>query len=287
MRHPDGSAGRPLRVMLVPADGGTEEGTLADFEPVFRAITDKYKLNFEIRIGQSYNTVVEAMANELVDIAFFGAVSFQIAKDRGVAELLAVEERKGKSAYFAGVFCRTDSGLENLQQLRGKTVSFGDVNSTSSFNYPVAMLMAAGVDPARDLDELILAGSHANSLQALANGKVDAACASLDSYEKAVTAGSLDPSKLKMLQKSMPIPSPPLAMHVNLPAETKERLRDAFRHIHEQPGVTPESLRGYGGKIVDRYNAEFPEEQFDKAMAPLSAVTKEVKDAMVRKAAER
>jgi hypothetical protein len=35
----DGSKEKPLMVMLIPADGGTEEGTIKDFQPVFNANT--------------------------------------------------------------------------------------------------------------------------------------------------------------------------------------------------------------------------------------------------------
>ena len=41
-----GSRQKPLRVMLVPADGGTEEETKADFEPIFRAVTETSGLHF-------------------------------------------------------------------------------------------------------------------------------------------------------------------------------------------------------------------------------------------------
>jgi phosphonate transport system substrate-binding protein len=46
---PDGSKARPLRVMLVPADGGTEDGTKADFLPVFNAVNRVTGLNFDIK----------------------------------------------------------------------------------------------------------------------------------------------------------------------------------------------------------------------------------------------
>jgi len=51
---PDGSRARPLRVILVPADGGTEEGTKADFLPIFNAVSRLTDLHFEVRVGQSY-----------------------------------------------------------------------------------------------------------------------------------------------------------------------------------------------------------------------------------------
>jgi len=283
---PDGSPRHPLRVMLVPADGGTEDGTRADFEPIFDAISRAYQLKFEIHVGHSYNAVIEAMANDQVDVAFFGAVSYDLARRRGVAQLLAVEERNGESVYYSGIFCRADSTFKTLTDLKGKTVAFGDIHSTSSFNYPVAMLIKAGVDPGADLSGVYLAGSHANSLQALAAGKVDAACASYVSFEKAVQAGKLDPKMIRPLAKSDPIPSPPIAMHVKLDDSVKARLKDAFRTIHQHEGIRPEMLRGYGGKQVDRYNADFSEEQFAEAIAVLQSVADNVKEGIRRKASE-
>ena len=282
-----GSATRPLRVMLIPADGGTEEGTRADFEPVFNAITRMAHLYFEIRVGQSYNAVVQGMMNEQVDVAFFGAVTYHQAKQAGAAELLAVAEVKSQSVYYSGIFVRKDSGIDYLADLRNKSVAFGDVNSTSSFNFPVAMLIEAGIDPARDLANVYLTGTHANSLQALAAGKADAACASFVSFEKAVQGGKLDPDQIRPLARSEPIPYPPLAMHVGLDSSIKEKLRHAFNHVHEAPGITPDQIRGNSGQRVDRYNADFPPEEFDHAMAKLAGVTKELKEAMLRKAAER
>jgi hypothetical protein len=73
-RSADG--GRELRVLLVPADGGTEEGTRMDFEPLFRAVGRETGRQFSVRVGQSYTAVVQAMANGQVDIAFSGAVTY-------------------------------------------------------------------------------------------------------------------------------------------------------------------------------------------------------------------
>lgn len=284
---PDGSTARPLRVMLIPADGGTEEGTRADFEPVFSAITRQYGIHFEIRVGQAYNAVVEGMVNRKVDVAFFGPVTYYQAKERGAAELLAVGVNNGESIYYSGIFTNKASGLKEIADLKGHSVAFGDVNSTSSFNFPVAMLIDAGIDPVQSLGDIYFTGGHANALSALAAGKVDAACASYSSFEKAVDNGQIDPQKTIPLAKSDPIPYPPLAMHVDLADSLKLKLREAFNHVHEAEGVTPDMMRGYGGKKVDRYNADYSEAEFDKAMSKLAKVTDALKAEMLRKAAEK
>ncbi|PKO73323.1 MAG: phosphate/phosphite/phosphonate ABC transporter substrate-binding protein, partial [Betaproteobacteria bacterium HGW-Betaproteobacteria-17] len=111
----DGSVKQPLRVMLVPADGGTEDGTKADFQPIFNAITRTTGLNFDIKVGQSYGAVVEAMCAKQADIAWFGPASYIPARDRGCAKLLAVAVEKGQSVYYSGLFTARDSSLKNLK----------------------------------------------------------------------------------------------------------------------------------------------------------------------------
>ena len=86
----DGSANKPLRVVLIPADGGTEDGTKKDFQPVFSAITQATGINFDIKVGQSYSAAVEAMCSGAADIAFYGPATYLQAKARDCAELLAL-----------------------------------------------------------------------------------------------------------------------------------------------------------------------------------------------------
>jgi phosphonate transport system substrate-binding protein len=284
---PDGTAAHPLRVMLIPADGGTETGTKADYQPIFNAITRMTDLHFAIAVGQSYGAVVEAMCNHLVEIAFLGPVAYVQAHDRGCAQLLAVAVEKGQSVYYAGMFAPKSSVIRNLQDLKGKRVAFGDINSASSFTFQMVMMLDAGLDPARDLGQIRMTGSHANSIAALEQGQVDVACLSFESYEKAVREGAVDPGKFKVIAKSMPIPYPPLALDTRLPDTLKHRLKDAFNHVHTAPGITPEMIRGYGGKQVDRYNADFSEKEFAVAAAKLALVSDEMKAEIIRRAAQR
>jgi phosphonate transport system substrate-binding protein len=282
----DGSPGKPLMVMLIPADGGTEEGTKRDFAPVFNAMTKAYDLHFEIAVGQSYAAVVEAQANDQVDIGFYGPVSYLACKQRGACELLAVAVEKGQSVYYSGIFVPSAAPARSLGELKGKSIALGDPSSTSSFNFPLAMLIEAGVDPVKDLGKLVLAGSHVNSLKACAENKVDSCAASFDSFEKAINQNQLAPDALRALAKSDPIPNPPLAMHTKLPAALKEKLKHAFATIHTAEGVTPEMIRGYGGKKCDRYDTTFSESEFLKATAKLDKVDK-LKSEILAKAAEK
>lgn len=281
----DGSQGKPLVVMLIPSETGSES-VLDDYAPLFKAVTRAHGIHFSLRMGNSYNAVVEGMVAGHIDIAFFGTVTFDEAKRRGAAELLAVEERSGESVYHAGFYHRVDSGIQGIADLRGRSLALGDPKSTSSFNVPLAMLVDAGIDPPRDLAKIIMAGSHSASLEQVEAGHVDAAAASLNAYDKMVAAGSLDSQKVVLLARSFAIPSPPLAMRKALPEDLRTRLRGAFNQLHRTDGVTAEMLLGYGGKRVDRYNADFDPALYDQSMEKLAKVTPELVSEIIDKAGQ-
>lgn len=280
-------AARTIDVLLIPADGGTESGTLADYQPLFNAVGSATGLSFELKVAQSYGAVVQAMCDGSADVAFVGPVTYIQAEERGCAELLAVARENGQSIYYAGLFSRKDSALRNLADLRGKSVAFGDVNSASSFTYQVAMLLEAGIDPVKDLGALRLTGTHANSLAALVEQRVDAAALSFDSYEKAVRSGVAGAQDLRVIARSEAIPYPPLVMNTALPPELKAQLRTAFGDVAKLPGIRPEMIRGYGGRQVDGYDTGFSHDRFASAAGKMAMLNDELRGEILKKAAER
>jgi len=276
-----------LRVVLIPADGGTESGTLADYQPVFEAVGRLTDISFDLKVGQSYNAVVEAMCNGAAEVAFMGPVTYLQAHERGCAELLAVGVLDGESIYHAGLLTAADAPYQSVADLKGASVAFGDINSASSFVFPMAMILDAGLDPVADLGVVHLAGSHANSLAVLSQGQVDVAAASLDSFEKAIGQGAIDPARVRVLAVSDPIPYPPLVMSSRLSDDLKARLREGFSRVHQAEGVSPEMVRGYGGKQVDRYDTEFSPAEFDTAAKVMSRIDDRMRAEILDKASRK
>ncbi len=281
------TAQAPLRVVLIPADGGTEDGTKADYQPIFGAISRMTGLQFDIRVGQSYGAVVEAMCSGAADIAFVGPVTYIQASQRHCADLLAVGVQNGQSIYYAGIFTKKNAPIQTLKDLKGKRVAFGDVNSTSSFVFPMAMIMDTGLDPVRDLAAIRLTGSHANSLAALVQGQVDASALSFDSFDKAIAQKAVDPITIRVVAKSMAIPYPPIIMNSHLPSALKAELKKAFAAVDKAPGVTPEMIRGYGGEKLDRYDTAFPAAKFNVAAGQMARLTAQLQGEILAKASQR
>ena len=280
------AASRPLQVILIPADGGTEDGTKADFRPIFDALSTTSGLQFELRVGQSYNAVVEALCSGSADIAFMGPASYIQARDRNCADLLAIGVEGGKSEYYAGLFSRRADGLKTIEDIKGKTVAFGDVNSASSFIVPIAMLINAKVDPITDLSGIRLVGNHSNAIAALNQGQVDVAALSLVSFDKAVNQGIVDPANITLIARSAALPNPPIVMRRSLNAAVKAKMKVAFNALPTAPGVTPDMIIGYGGKRVDRYATEIKPDSFDAMATMMAQVGPELKANVLNKASK-
>lgn len=277
-----GSPENPLRVMLVPTDGGTEDGTRADFEPIFNAVARTSGLEFDIKVGQNYASVLEGLINDLVDIAFVGPTLYLQAADKGAAEPLAVAVLNGESVYYAGFFAKKGFEMPDLSVMNGKSMAFGDINSSSSFTIQVGMLLDAGIDPSKDLSQIFLTGGHVNSLNALTQGLVDVSAASLNSYQKAVNQGAINPNDIVPVAVSIPIPYPPFVMSPKLPSNVKKQLRVGFNNVHKDPRITPEMIRGFGGILVDRYTSDITHETFAAVQSMTDLVTREIKGDMLK-----
>jgi len=275
-----------IRVLLIPADGGTANGTLADFRPLFATLTRITGLRFDLTVTQSYSAAVEGICAGTADMAFVGPAAYLQARQRDCAKLLAVGVKHGKSRYYAGIFVPDGSPVHELGDLRGRRMAFGDVNSTSSFLMPVAMLQDAGIDPARDLSAIRLTGSHPNSLSALLQGRVDAAAFSLDAYDRALRMKMPGAERLRIVARSEAMPYPPFIVSTRLDPAIQERLRQGFAQLSREAERHAQPVPGYAGSMIESYSTTLDDRAFDRMAERLSRVTPATKAALLRRAAE-
>lgn len=107
--------------------------------------------------------------------------------------------------------------------------------------------------------------------------------ASFISFERAVNQGGLEASEFRLLIKSEPIPNPPIAMHPGLPQSVKASLKASLGDVHRTPGIRPESIRGYGGKQVDRYNTGASDALFEAMAGTIGFIDTDYQTAILLK----
>ena len=93
----------------------------------------------------SYAAMIEATRNGQIDVAYFGPLSYCMAKDKCEIECFAAKIKRGSTTYTSVVIANVDSGIEKVEDIKGKKMAYGDPASTSSHLIPKGVLAKAGV----------------------------------------------------------------------------------------------------------------------------------------------
>lgn len=237
-----------LKMGLIPADDADE--MLRNYEPIKKYLSEELGMPVEIQVTSDYTAAIEAMRAKHIDMAWFGPFSYVIAANIAGAEAIVngVKESTGSATYKSIIIVNADSGIETLEDLKGKSFAFVDPASTSGNLIPRKMLIENGIDPDEDFSISYFAGTHNAVQYAIANGKVDAGASSDNVYQRMVEAGEINPDVNKIIYESEPIPGSPIVVRGDLPDEFKKRIQDALIQMDQQ---TIHEVDGWGG--IARY----------------------------------
>jgi phosphonate transport system substrate-binding protein len=254
------SPSRALRALLITAFIGLT--ALAQAQPVFRvtAIPDESPTELarkaaplvkylEARLGQKveftpvtdYAASVEALVNKKVDLAWFGGFTFVQAKVRSGGKVIPIAQRE-EDQKFRSVFITSDPSIHTLADLKGKDLSFGSQSSTSGHLMPRSFMLAAGVDPDKDLRRVAYSGAHDATIAAVASGKVQAGALNISVWEKFVADKKVDPAKLHVFYTTPPYFDYNWTVHADMPAALREKLTQALLSLSRDTAEGKEIL---------------------------------------------
>lgn len=244
-----GTAERPLTMVFVPSVNSEELATSADELAELLETETGYKVKGDV--GSSYSAVVEAMGAGHVDIGWLNPFSYVLAHNKYGVEPLLIATRDGMRSYHGVIFTRTDSGINTLQDLKGKRFAFVDPLSTSGTIYPKLAMMSAGIDPEKDLGQTLFAGGHDKVVVAVYQKQVDAGAvyggADRDARDR--VEGTIPDvlQKTKVIAKTDPIPNDNVSVRKELPEEVKSKLKAALEKI---------SASDAGRRILGNYDID-------------------------------
>ncbi len=216
---------RTLRVTAIPDESPTELARKA--APLVKYLEQKMGMKVEYVPVTDYAAAVEALANQQVDLVWFGGFTFVQALVRSGGKAIPLVQRE-EDAKFRSVFITTDDRIKTLADLKGKTLSFGSTSSTSGHLMPRSFLLAANVDPDKDLRRVAYSGAHDATVAAVASGKVDAGALNVSVWEKLVEDKKVDPAKVRVFFTTPTYFDYNWTVHADMPAAQRERLARAF-----------------------------------------------------------
>ena len=170
---------------------------LADYLSAETGITVKYQPSVY------YAAVVTAFKRGDIQMAWFGGLTGVQAR-LAVPEAEAIAQRPQDERFESVFVTRADSDVRSLNDLRGRTFTFGSESSTSGNLMPRHFLVQAGIDPERDFLALSYSGSHDKSWKLVEAGTFEAAVLNADVWRQRVEEGAVDTSRVRVFYTTPP-----------------------------------------------------------------------------------
>ena len=181
------------------------------YQPLMTYLTQNTPYRFELKLNQDYRRIVEYLDRKEVQIALLGGSTYVRARERtNLVPILKPLGADGTPFYRCAFIARSDNAsIRKLSDLRGKSVAFPSVLSTSGFMMPVYCLYTKAGISLNDLKSHQNFRYHDLVAREVLRGSFDAGVV-IDHV-----AGQYEGRGLKTVMKSDPIPSLPFVVRAD------------------------------------------------------------------------
>lgn len=229
-----------LRVTAIPDESPTE--LARKFAPLGAYLESKLGLKVEWTPVTDYAAAVESLVHRKIDLAWFGGFTFVQAHVRSGGKAVPLVQREEDERFRSVFIADAKSGIAKLDDLKGRTLSFGSPSSTSGHLMPRSFLLAAKVNPDVDLKRVSFSGAHDATIAAVASGKVDAGALNISVWEKFVAEKKVDTTQVKVFYTTPPYYDYNWTVHADMPAELREKIKAAFLALDASTATGKEIL---------------------------------------------
>jgi len=200
-----GELPKTLRIGLIPNQA--PDRIRAQYQPFGAYLEKTLAQPIELFVATDYTGVVEAMASDKLDLAYFGGVTYVQAEKRADVSPIVTEidRETNTNRYYSAIITRADSQIKTVADLKEKDrrFAFGDINSTSGSLYPRIMLDRAGIGSFNDPLKFVFTGGHDATTLAVVNGTVDAGGVEKRIMQRQIDAGTVRQDQIRIVEQSL------------------------------------------------------------------------------------
>ncbi len=179
---------------------------------------------------QSNAAQIEAMRAGRLHIAGFNTGSNPLAVAcAGYRPFTMMAAADGSFGYEMEILTYPGSGIEKVEDIKGKKLAFTSETSNSGFKAPSAILKADyGMEPGKDF-EPAFSGKHDNSILGVANKDYPAAAIANSVLSRMLSRDVVSEDQLVSIYKSQTFPTTSYGIAHNLDADLQARIQEAFK----------------------------------------------------------
>lgn len=226
-----GTADHPIVWVLTPSQD--TQAVLSGAEAITAYIEEQTGLVIEAFVATDYTAQVEAICSGEAQMAALNTFGYIRASERDCADAALASSRFGSTSYAGQLITQAGSGIESVEDLVGKTFCRPDPGSTSGWIIPSLDMLAAGIDPQNDLEEIVDAGGHDGVVVAVYNGDCDAGSTFEDARSNVVEDFEDVMEQVVVISTSAPIPNDNVSFSQDFPADARTAIVDALLALND------------------------------------------------------
>ena len=215
-----------FRVTTIPEEAATEQ--VRKFTPIASYLEKKLGMKVEFTPVSDYPAAVEALVNKKVEMVWFGGFTYVQAQIRSGGRVVPIAQREEDTRFQSVFIAKTDSGIKQLTDLKGKQVSFGSQSSTSGHLMPRHFLLQAKIDPDKDFKRVAYSGAHDATIASVVSGKVEAAALDITVWKKFVAENKVDTKAVDVFYTTPPFFNYNWSVHADMPADLRAKVQKAL-----------------------------------------------------------
>lgn len=195
---PKGTAApAPLRVTAIP--DANKDTLREDQRKIVEWLQGKTGAPVEFMPVENYAAAVTALVHGQADLGWLGGVTTVQALKQSGGSVKPVVTRESDLHFKSDIIARSDLRAASLQDLKGKSFSFGSKSSTSGHVMPRYFLEKEGLVPERDFSRVAYSGDHNKTVLDVAAGTVDAGAVNYKYFDRMVAEKKADPARVKVV----------------------------------------------------------------------------------------
>jgi phosphonate transport system substrate-binding protein len=220
---------KELKFGVMPFKG--PKGIVEAYFPVATWLSKKLGINVRVVSANSIDQFMQRIYSKQYDIIVLGSTFYFKANEKADYQVLV----RGYPPFRSAIIVLKDSGIESLEQLRGKSMAAIHSQGRGGFKLQKIALADVGINADTDI-EINFRGNFESVIYSVLSGRDTAGAIRLDSM---VTPDIKKlRNKLKVLYTSPDNPQHPFAVHPDMDPILKEKIRTALLEMNIK---TPES----------------------------------------------
>ena len=221
-----------IRLAILPRLSAVELNKM--FTPLADYLSRETGEKVTLVIPKDFDAFKNVVQSGQADLGFANSLVYvQLRKGANLDPLVLAAEPKAGTRFRGVIIARTDSGIKNLNDLKGKRLIFVEKDSAAGHVFQMFLLSKAGIAPDRDFTRLPFAKKHDNVTMAVFNKAADAGGIREDDLSK--MKDKVDLSKIQIVAYTDYFPNWPLFASPGLNKEKAKRVREALLKL--KPGA--------------------------------------------------